>query len=183
MLTTRTRYDGWTIGDLDALPPDGVRRQLIDGVLVVTGASPVCHQRLAATLGRALSAACPPEYAIGVGRWIRDGDRRAVIPDLVAITADAAARGAEWLAPDEVVLAVEIVSPASLSIDRVLKPALYASAGIGGYWRIEPTENYRLHAYALGPRGAYAEAGEFDDVLRSDQPWPLDVDLAAVKPQ
>lgn len=183
MLSMRTRYDGWTIDDLDALPPDGVRRQLLDGVLVVTGTPPVSHQRLVANLRRALSATCPPDYAIAAGRWIRDGHQRAVIPDLVAITAEAAARNAEWLAPDEVVLAVEIVSPTSLSIDRVLKPALYASAGIGGYWRIEPTENYRLHAYALGPRGVYAEAGEFDDVLRSDQPWPLDVDLNAVKPE
>jgi Uma2 family endonuclease len=183
MLTTRTRYDGWTIDDLDALPPDGVRRQLLDGVLAITGAPPVSHRRLAADLRRALSATCPPEYAIAAGRWLRDGDRRAVIPDLVAITAEAGARDAGWLAPDEVVLAVEIVSPASLSIDRVLKPALYASLGIGGYWRIEPTENYRLHAYALGPRGAYADAGEFDDVLRSDRPWPMDVDLKAVKPE
>jgi Uma2 family endonuclease len=183
MLSMRTRYDGWTIDDLDALPPDGVRRQLLDGVLVVTGARPVSHQRLVANLRKALSTTCPPDYAIAAGRWIRDGPRCAVIPDLVVITAEAGARNAEWLAPEEVVLAVEIVSPASLSIDRVLKPALYASAGIGGYWRIEPTENYRVHAYALGPRGVYAEAGEFDDVLRSDQPWPLDVDLNAVKPE
>jgi hypothetical protein len=28
--------DGWTVDDLDALPEDGVRRELLDGVLLVS---------------------------------------------------------------------------------------------------------------------------------------------------
>jgi Uma2 family endonuclease len=35
--------------------------------------------------------------------------------------------------PHEVVLTVEIVSPTSVSMDRITKPALYAQAGIPFY--------------------------------------------------
>jgi Uma2 family endonuclease len=34
-------------------------------------------------------------------------------------------------------LAVEVVSPSSVSMDRLLKPARYAEAGIPSYWRVE----------------------------------------------
>ena len=38
-------------------------------------------------------------------------------------------------------LAVEIVSPSSVKMDRLLKPERYAAAGIPSYWRIEPGSN------------------------------------------
>lgn len=172
-------YAGWTVDDLDALPPDGVRRELLDGVLVAMGPQPASHRRLVANLRQALSATCPPEYAVSTAS-IRDGRRRAFAPDLVVGAADS---GEEWLRPAAVVLAVEIVSAASLTIDRIRKPALYAKAGIAGYWRIEPTEGYRVHAYALREAGVYAEAGEFDSIVRVDRPWPMELDLAAVRPE
>jgi Uma2 family endonuclease len=179
MRVLRGAYDGWTIDDLDALPPDGLRRELLDGVLVAMGPQPAGHRRLAVGLRRALSASCPPEYAVSTA-GIRDGHRRAFAPDLVVAAADA---DPDRLRPDQVVLAVEIVSAASLTIDRIRKPALYAQAGIGGYWRIEPTEGYRVHAYNLDKAGVYTEAGEFDTVVRAERPWPIELDLAAVKPE
>ncbi len=171
MRVLRGAYAGWTIDDLDALPPDGVRRELLDGVLVAMGPQPASHRRLAENLRSALEATCPPEYRITTAE-IRDGDRRVYRPDLAVVTADG-----------DAVLVVEIVSAATLTIDRIRKPLLYAKSGIAAYWRIEPTEGYRLHAYALGKNGSYAEVGEFDTVVRVDRPWPMAVDLAAVRPE
>lgn len=179
MRVLRGAYAGWTVDDLDALPPDGVRRELLDGVLIAMGPQPESHRRLAADLRLALSATCPPEYAVRTA-GVRDGHRRAFAPDLVVA---AAGGDGEWLRPEEVVLAIEIVSAASLTIDRIRKPALYAKAGIGGYWRIEPTEGYRVHAYDLSDAGVFTEAGEFDTVVRVDRPWRMELDLAAVKPE
>lgn len=45
--------DGWTTDDLDELPEDGRRRELIDGVLIMTPSSSYAHQTLAGRLGRA----------------------------------------------------------------------------------------------------------------------------------
>jgi Uma2 family endonuclease len=170
MRVLRGAYAGWTVDDLDALPPDGVRRELLDGVLVAMGPQPASHRRLAEDLRSALEATCPPEYTVTT-QEIRDGDRRVFLPDLAVVAAGG-----------DAVLVVEIVSAASLTIDRIRKPALYAVAGIEAYWRIEPTEGYRLHAYALGAAGTYAAAGEFDNVVRTDRPWPMEIDLAAVRP-
>lgn len=182
MQTLRAQYDGWTVDDLAEAPDDGVRREIIDGVLITTPPPSVPHQHLAWRLSAVVNAASPSEYAVSMACAVRAGSRRAFLPDIVVMTREAAQRRPEWLEPADVVLAVEIVSAASISVDRVLKPALYASAGIPNYWRIEPTENYRLHAYALQGSGVYDEVAEFDGLVMVTQPFPMAFDLAAIKP-
>ncbi len=65
-------------------------------------------------------------------------DATAFIPDIVVTTADPRARRT-WLDPHEVLAVVEIVSPSTGWRDRILKPDVYASVGIGCYWRVELT--------------------------------------------
>lgn len=59
------------------------------------------------------------------------------IPDLVVI--DRSMRGVDvpLLQVADVQLAIEIVSPGSLTTDRITKPAQYAAFGIPAYWRVE----------------------------------------------
>jgi hypothetical protein len=51
--------DGWTTDDLDDLPEDGVRRELLDGVLHVSPSPSSIHQVIAARLLVALERTCP----------------------------------------------------------------------------------------------------------------------------
>lgn len=51
---------GLTCADLDSVPDDGWRYELIDGVLIVSPAPRLVHQRVVAGMYRALHAACPP---------------------------------------------------------------------------------------------------------------------------
>src|SRR5262245_10981864 len=167
-------YDGWTTDDLDALAEDGIRRELVDGVLFVSPAPAHSHQSAVATLFALLDESCPADLRPSHGVEIRINHKRSLIPDVMVVAREAAERDPRIFQPSEVVLAVEIVSPTSVSIDRILKPALYAGAGIGGYWRIEPTEDYRLYAYALAPGGdVYVESGAFEGIVSVAQPWPL----------
>ena len=159
MQTPRAHYDGWTTDDLDALPGDGVRRELVDGVLIVTPPAPA-HIGLAWRLAMMLNALLPRTFVAMLHGEVRAGYRRSFVPDVIVVARDAIEREPRWYEPSEVALAVEIVAPASAAIDRVLKPALYAAVGIQGYWRIEPAEN-RLHAYALVDE-LYQDAGELD---------------------
>jgi Uma2 family endonuclease len=52
--------------------------------------------------------------------------------------------GTEWsspyYAPSDVQVAVEIVSPSSVTRDRWAKRGLYAELGIGEYWLVDPGE-------------------------------------------
>ena len=81
--------------------------------------------------------------------------------------------------PTEVLLAVEIVSPGSLAMDRILKPALYAEAGIPYFWRVETDDGVRVATYRLETgTDIYTSTGEFDDVIDVAQPFALSLPIA-----
>jgi len=84
--------DGWTVDDLEALPDDGVRRELLDGVLLVSPSPTDIHQIIAMRLGVALEDSCPPEFQVTQGVEIRMNSRKAFIPDVLVATDQAAQR-------------------------------------------------------------------------------------------
>ncbi|MGW6585726.1 Uma2 family endonuclease [Streptomyces globisporus] len=59
-------------------------------------------------------------------------------PDLLVYRADAdTGPGRTWYAPEDVVLAVEVVSPDSPERDGGVEPRTYAEAGVKHFWRVE----------------------------------------------
>ena len=84
----------------------------------------------------------------------------------------------------DAVLVVEVVSPTSGLRDRETKRALYARAGIPSYWLVEPDEKrptIRLTEFALGADKAYVRvADRITGVFRTEAPWPVEFDLAAL---
>jgi Uma2 family endonuclease len=81
-------------------------------------------------------------------------------------------------------LAVEIVSPTSQSMDRVLKPALYAKAGIPLYWVIEIEDGLVVHTYELDrEHQVYQLARSFKDVIEVDQPWRIEIAVDGLRPR
>jgi Uma2 family endonuclease len=168
----------WTAEEYDALPADGVRRELVEGVLHVSPSPTNRHQWVAGHLMVALGTSAPSEFFVTQAVEIKLGERLRYIPDLLVVTAEAAADGrrAQFL-PYEVVLAGEIVSESSRSMDRVLKPNRYASVGIPHYWRIELEPEVTVYAYILDEQGDYRPVGVFRDTLELDAPWPMTIDL------
>ena len=70
-----------------------------------------------------------------------------LVPDVTVLRPESS--GAIWSDPADVALVVEVETPASRRFDRLLKPALYADAGIPLYWRIE-RRGRPLHIHELG---------------------------------
>jgi Uma2 family endonuclease len=97
------------------------------------------HQVIAMRLGVALEETRPPDYHVTQAVDVRLNRTRVFSPDVLVTTAEAAEHRIRNYEPHEVLLAVEIVSDTSQSMDRILKPTLYAQAGIPCYWRIEVT--------------------------------------------
>ena len=60
-VTTLPRGRDLTREDLDALPEDGWRHELVDGALVMTPSPSARHQIAAFELAVQLRAACPPD--------------------------------------------------------------------------------------------------------------------------
>jgi Uma2 family endonuclease len=176
--------DGWTTDDLDALPEDGIRRELLDGVLLVSPSPTDIHQIIAMRLGVALEESCPAELQVTQGVEVRINPRRSFIPDVLVATDEAARRRGRYYQPHEVVLAVEIVSPTSQSMDRITKPALFAAAGIPYYWRIETDGGISVHAYKIDPENEmYRPFDIFEVVIETAEPWPMTVPIRRLTPR
>jgi Uma2 family endonuclease len=175
---------GWTTDDLDAMPDDGIRRELLDGVLLVSPSPTDIHQIIAMRLGVALEESCPTNFQVTQAVEIRINARRAFIPDVLVTTDEAARRAGRVYQPDEVILAVEIVSPTSQSMDRIAKPALYAAAGIPYYWRVETDDGLSVHTHKIDlVNKVYRPMGMFDAEIAVDEPWPITVPVKKLTPR
>jgi Uma2 family endonuclease len=175
---------GWTSDDLDALPVDGVRRELLDGVLLVSPSPSTVHQVIAGRLMVALEQTCPEHLFVSQANDVQINPRRLFIPDVLITSFDAASRRDGKFAASEVTLAVEIVSPSSQSMDRVMKPALYAKAGIPFYWMIELDGGITVHTYKLEfTDEVYQPSGTFTDVIKIDEPWRIEIPIVSLRPR
>jgi Uma2 family endonuclease len=173
----------WTPADLEELPEDldWRRCEIVDGVLIVSPSAVPLHERLVMRLGLALLDAAPVGFD-ALGSVMIDLRPSYRIPDVTVIANGVYQQESYLVAPDDVLLAVEIESPSSITTDRITKPAQYAAGGIPHYWRLE-TAPLRLHAYRLS-RGVYAPVGSWsaDEVARLDEPFPVEIDLGALLP-
>jgi Uma2 family endonuclease len=172
---------GWSAEAYDALPADGYRRELIDGVLHVAPSPASWHQRASFMIARALDHSVPDGYVVLEGVEVKLADRVRYIPDVLVVTAEAYGDGnrSRYL-PHEVALAVEIVSDSSRGMDRILKPSHYASAGIPCYWRVEREDELTVYAYRLGVHGDYVPTGDHRGMLKTTTPWAMSIDLSRI---
>ena len=133
----------WQSADLELLPDNGNRYEIIDGELLVTRAPHWKHQRVITKLIRALSnwsiESNLGEVVTTPGIIFTEDDN--VIPDLVWISTDRLARvldesGHLIAAPE---LVVEVLSAGSDNErrDREVKRKLYAIRGVQEYWIVD----------------------------------------------
>src|SRR5258706_4356747 len=125
---------GLTVADLEAMPDDGRRYELIGGAIVMTPAPGLEHQRVSFRLQRLLVDSWPGIEVFDAPVDLDLPGGQCVQPDLVAV--ERGRTGSRLSLP--VSLVVEIVSPGSQTNDRVTKRATYAVAGIPAYWILEP---------------------------------------------
>jgi len=84
----------------------------------------------------------------------------------------------------EIIDGVLIVSPGSVTMDRITKPALYAQAEIPFYWRIETEQGIVVHTHRLDPvAGVYLATGAFEELVETDEPWPIRLPVADFTPR
>jgi Uma2 family endonuclease len=77
-----------------------------------------------------------------------------LVPDVVVVAAGAVGETTTRVPFEAVLAVVEVVSPSTVSIDRAVKPVMYADAGIPGYWRVELQGTPKVVACSLS-RGRY----------------------------
>jgi Uma2 family endonuclease len=173
-----------TLEEFDALPEDNSRRyELQEGVLIVTPFAASLHQRAATRLAGLLNGQLPADWeaVADVELVTRAGfPARVRRPDVVVASADVVDANVPRLTADEVLLAVEIISPGSHDTDTLVKPVEYANAGIPHYWVIDLEPPVSLAAYRLVGTYGYQKAPAVTDQFKTSEPFPLSIELPAL---
>ncbi|WP_344202333.1 Uma2 family endonuclease [Aeromicrobium alkaliterrae] len=163
----------WTVAQRDELPDDGKRYEVIDGVLLVNAAPRPAHQGVLVSLAILLRTAAPEHLKVHVAPLdVVLADDTVVEPDvLVARAADFS----DLNLPGPPLLAVEVLSPSTRSVDLVLKKERYERAGIAGYWLVDPAELV-LTVHELRD-GQYVEVARVtaDETWSTQVPFPVTI--------
>lgn len=174
-MTVMPRDGAWTFADLEALPDDGLRYELVDGTLLVSPSPSRLHQRVVTGLVARLFVACPPDLEVLVAPTdYRPTSSRSLQPDVLVVSRADPGTAALTV---PLALAVEVLSPSSRSVDLVLKRSLYEQAGVQHYWVVDP-EGPTVTGWRLVD-GVFAEHDVVvDGRLRTDAPVRVDVVVA-----
>ena len=159
-----------TYDDYAAMPDDGNRYEIIDGVLEMMSPGPMTvHQGVSGELFLFLQS-CRSEYVMFLAPFDVILSRTTVLqPDILMIHRSrieiVKPHGVEG-APD---LVVEILSPSTRKRDKVVKAAAYAKHRVPEYWLVDP-EARTLEQYRLdGERYELAQTYEEEDRVSSDK--------------
>jgi Uma2 family endonuclease len=164
----------FTVDDLDRMPDDGRRYELIDGVLVVSPAPRVQHQVALMELGVRLHGACPPGLLVVPGPGVRMSADTELIPDLVVARQDQVGERRITRPP---LLAVEIQSPSTALFDLNTKKAVYERFSIASYWIVIPdVDQPELIAFDLRD-GRYEQVAHVtgNKPFRAQKPFPVEI--------
>lgn len=163
------------------LPEDNSRRiELQEGVLIVSPRAAALHQRVVFRMMMALHRQLPPGWeAIDDMEVITQPGFPACVrvPDVVIVPEDAVSANSPRFAADQVLVAVEIISPGSRRTDTRTKPYEYAEAGIPYYWVVDLDEPLSLAAYHLAGEFGCQEAPAVTGMFETSEPFPLRIDL------
>src|SRR5262249_21119502 len=143
----------FTVDDLEAIPDDGHRYELIDGMLIVSPAPGWYHQQGSGALFVQLWNACTPEFRVLSAPFsVRTPVLTALQPDIrVARYTDLTLK----TLPVAPVLAVEVLSASTAINDLNNKKAAYQRMGAASYWVLDPEPPGALTVFELDSRGRY----------------------------
>jgi len=162
-----------TYADLEGMPDDGHRYELVDGVLVVTPAPGTAHQRCAYRLAALLLAAAgadldvlgaPYDYLVAPSTLLQ--------PDVLVARREDLGEARLERPP---LLVVEVLSPSTGLTDLGTKRLAYEAAGVPAYWLVDP-EDPSLTALRLR-EGRYAEEARVVAAERYPASFPFDIEV------
>ena len=135
--------DTWTVAMLDALPDDGQRYELIDGVVHVTPAPSFDHQ---CVVGEFFAVLREYVRTSGLARALmspsdvrrRDRARNRVQPDVFVVRVVDGKRPEYPFDMADILLVIEVQSPGNPLYDYQVKRELYLRNGVPEYWIANP---------------------------------------------
>jgi Uma2 family endonuclease len=173
----------YTVDEFAALPEDNsMRFELLNGRMVASPRPLMPHMVVIAELYGQLKPQLP-DGMLAVTEIDLDLQltRPVVrIPDLVILDARAV-RKPGIVKAEDVLLAVEVLSPSSVRTDTKIKPLQYADAGIPNLWVVglRPSVTVTVHRLV---DGNYEKSQHAEHALLAHDPCELRVDLDSLLP-
>src|SRR5215470_15633234 len=164
----------FTVEDLDRLPDDGRRYELLDGVLIVSSRPSTVHQMSAMRLAARLYAACPEDLCVVPEPAMQISDDTEFDPDIVVVRRDDVGGAKFWTPP---LLVVELRSPGTAIVDRNAKLAACEFFGVPSYWIFDPIpERPALTVFDVRD-GRYQQIAQASgsNALRLERPFPVEL--------
>jgi Uma2 family endonuclease len=121
-------------------PAESQRLELVDGALIMTPRPQLLHSLASGRLYRLLDTQASADHVVLIeSEVVIDPDFPATVrvPDLLIIHRSAVMPEVHRVLPDDVVLAVELVSPGSVHTDYGAKRYEYEQAQIPYYWMVD----------------------------------------------
>jgi Uma2 family endonuclease len=151
--TNGYRYETSVEGALTVMPPPGSDHQIIISQLMFwLAAVGWTGEQVLSTPGvripgRSTDAGRIPDFAV----WAKRPP------------------SAVWLPSTDLLVVVEVISPASAATDQLTKVEEYASAGIPQYWAVDRDADRTVTMFRLGDEGIYRTIGQMPlaDLLSS----------------
>ncbi|MGH3263906.1 MAG: Uma2 family endonuclease [Sciscionella sp.] len=188
-MTSTAQWDHLlTLDEWDALPEEDAYRkaELVEGVLQLAPRPISPHQRASRRLANELEAqlrAAGLEAVQDVDVVLVAGEPPTVrCPDLVVTTIALLDSGPKRFAASDVELVIEILSPGTRRVDRIMKLADYADAGIQNYWIVDIDRPVSLDAFALIGARYEQSVTSATGTVTLNSPAPVTIDLAALVP-
>ena len=165
---TTLPYSGpFTRADLELMPDDGHRYELLDWTLLVSPSPRHLHQRAVGNLHLLLREGCPPELEVILAPFdVVLAEDTVLVPDLLVAPRS---QFSERDLPGPPLLAVEVLSPSTRRIDQLLKRDRLQAAGVLSYWLVD-TDEPALTALDLRD-GSYVEVAH----VEGEQAWTAEL--------
>jgi Uma2 family endonuclease len=171
----------YTVDDIYALP-NGERAELIDGQIYYMASPSRKHQKILGILYRRIGDYIEKKggtcevYMAPFAVFINDDNKNYVEPDISVICDanklnDKGCNGApDWI--------IEVMSPTSKKMDRLIKLFKYRNAGVREYWIIDVTcESITVYNFEQEDVNDYT----FKDVVKAGIYEDLEIDFSDIK--
>ena len=174
------KHDLHTIQDIENLP-DGVRAELVNGVMYDMATPTWNHQQLIVALSVKIGNYLERKggdcklFVAPLAVYLHNDDKNYFEPDLGVICDPSKIdeKGCHG-APDWI---IEVTSPSSRRMDYMIKFAEYINAGVREYWIVDE-ESSRIMVYRL-EKGNYEEFS-FDDTVPCSLYEDLSIDFKGI---
>jgi Uma2 family endonuclease len=164
--------DAFTVAELDRMPDDGHRYELLDGTLIVSPRPTTVHQLVAGRLASMLDRDCPEDLCVVPEPAVQLDLRTEFDPDVVVVPLGEVG-DAKFMTPP--LLLVEVRSPSTALFDLNRKKAAYEKFGVPSYWIVNPDPaRPELTVFELQD-GSYVTAATSTQAVTVTRPFPVTI--------